>query len=359
MTDTAAVDPTVERRRELLRALGRVERAAGLHRGRLPRSYALHDDRALRRGTDLAAAPELVRAHGPSDGDEPSAYVRMRSRSHVVRFGKFDHRGGGRLRGFLLRDADAVTVKLQTRAEPSRGGVAREVAARREVAEIVPELAPALLAHGIDEAGGVAYLVEPIVVARHPHRRRGVTAAAEAVVDALVPLYRGAGIVGRSITELVDAQTPARWAAAVAALPKLRPLDAAVTALLAEDRRLAVSLVHGDPVASNVLLLPEGRVQLIDWEFARRHAVAHDLGKLLLQAHDRPRVLEVIAARAGALLAADRSFLPLERQLALVQVQMLSWHEHRSHKAAAAGRTRPYTRDLTRRTRLLTELLEA
>lgn len=351
------MDRTVDRRRALLRALGRVERDAGLHRGRLPRSYALHDDRAVRRRADLAAAPALVRAHGPDDGAAPLTHVRTRSRSHVVRFGKFDQRGGARLRGFLLRDGGAVTVKLQTRTDRSRGGVAREVAARREVARLVPGLAPSLLAHGVDDEAGAAYLVEPIVGARHPHRRPGVTAAAEDIVDALVPLYRGAGIVGRTIDEVVDEQTPARWAAAVAALPKLRPLDAAVTALLADERRVAVSLVHGDVVASNVLLLPDGRVQLIDWEFARRHAVAHDLGKLLLQSHDRPRVLDVITARTGGLLAADRGFLPVEQQLALMQVQMLSWHEHRARKAAAADRTRSYTRDLTRRTKLLTELL--
>jgi aminoglycoside phosphotransferase (APT) family kinase protein len=48
-------------------------------------------------------------------------------------------------------------------------------------------------------------------------------------------------------------------------------------------RHIPVSLIHGDPNASNIRITNDGRVALLDWDESRVDVVWHDLSNLGIQ----------------------------------------------------------------------------
>jgi hypothetical protein len=98
-------------------------------------------------------------------------------------------------------------------------------------------------------------------------------------------------------------------------------------------------------------------VLLVDWEFARAMPVAVDPSKPLLQARSPADALEAVRAPLTATLEGHGTYT-LEEQLALAHVQMLSWSARRREKAEAAGRSRQFERDTSRRIAAVAAFLE-
>lgn len=344
---------TLARRRAALRVVAAAERAAGLHRRLAPRRYRLADDLAWQEGADLADAPAEVR---PTELPSDATVVRATSRASLVRFGKFDRDGSVRARAYLL-GADPVALKVQTDRRDGRHGIDREVRARREVDALVPGLAPRLHATGHLARHEVSWLAEEVVAGVHPAGPKHVSRVADALVGALAPLYRASGYTTAPSSQVLGASSAERFADVVRVEPRLRRFVPAVEVLLAQDLDLELAFAHGDVVGSNVLVQDDGRVILVDWEYARRRPVADDLASVLTQAHDKPGAIAIIERHLGRDVGVRPTSFSLREQLVVAQVQMLSWYAHRRERAEAAGRLDALERDTGRRVAALRALL--
>lgn len=313
------------------------------------------------------ASSHAVRRRGALDFDDvpvraPKQRAKRRHRSRatadVVVFGKFDRPGNTRLRAFYGRtDQGPVAVKVQPWQGERKHGIGREVAARRRVAELVPEIAPPLHAHGVLEAaeGTLGYMVEGLVDGRHPLRSE-IHEMVGPLAEGLVRLYQAAGVTYEPFSAVASDQLMVSWKRLAEERDDAADLLPRVERLLAEDRTVAVSLAHGDPVASNVVVADGGRVVLVDWEYAREGPVAGDLAKPLQQAGDQEAALESIERRAGATLVEDGAY-DLREQLALGQVRLLGWYESQRVKAEAAGRLPQLQKTLDQRLSMIRWLL--
>lgn len=342
-----------DRRDAALRVVGAVERAApGRHPRRRAR-YRLDGDVAVRDDARLAAAPpQIVPARLPHDARE----VVARAGADLVRFGKFDRDGSVRARAYQLGD-EPVSYKIHTRRADDRHGVGRELQARREVAVLAPQIAPRLLASGHTRRRGIDWMAEELVRGSHPKGQAGVTAVVDALFATVARLYTASGFAPVPASRLLGAETVARFDEVVALQPGLAPFRDEVHRLLARDLHLDVALVHGDLVASNVLVRDDGSVILVDWEFARRLPVSDDATAVLTQAHDKDVAIAAIERHLGPHVGVDRESHRLRDQLVLSQVRMLSWYARRKRRAEEAGRGFAIQRDTDRRIASLAALL--
>lgn len=281
-------------------------------------------------------------------------------RADVLRLGKFDVEEHVRLRAFHLarRGRRATSLRIQAQADLRAPGVRRAVRARRQVREHAPELAPRLLGHGRLEAHDLDYLQEELVDGRPPRDRGETELVLGRVLAGLARLQRAVGVERRPLSEVTHPDLPQRWERVAAELDLLPSLTAKVAGLLDRDGLVDVSLVHGDLVASNLLLTGAAQAPtpvLVDWEHARpRRPIAADLAKL----HQSVRTPEVVVERCEQLLGRGvAGSYTVAEQFALAHAEMLSWHEHRAGRADAAGRRARYDADTGRRVGLLAELL--
>ncbi len=108
--------------------------------------------------------------------------------------------------------------------------------------------------------------------------------------------------------------------------------------VLGDPRPLTVGLSHGDPGVGNLLRTVDGRLALLDWEFADHRHVAHDVAKVLRSSLDpvaacgrlgAPPALRARMAVAGA--------LPWDAQVGVALLVFLSYWRDRHQRAAARG----------------------
>ena len=345
-----------ERRRDALRMLGRVERRERLHRQRVPHRFDLAEGWARRGRGDLAHVPPGLLPRTPRPDAAAYGQVRTASRADLVRFGKFDRSGTTRVRAFL-DVGRPLSIKLQTEHAGDGHGVVSEVGARREAHRLVPGLAPVIVAAGQDDRVGFAWLVEETVAGKHPFRAEEVDRVADRVIGAVARLYRASGFRSRPVADVVSPAFTVRLHAAAASDDRIAAYLDVAARLLLDGREVEVAFAHGDLVGSNVLVRPDGDVQLLDWEHARELLVAADVGKVLLQAGDTPAALASIERHLGAEVGRPATSLPLHDQLVLAQLQGLSWFAHRRQRAESAGRLASFERDLERRLRTLEVLV--
>jgi hypothetical protein len=342
------------RRAAALAAVAAAERAATGRRVLRPRRFHLADDLAWRAGADLTGVPAEVRPAGALPAD--ARPVRARSRAALVRFGKFDRDGSIRARAYLL-ERRPTALKVQTDRRDGRHGVDREVRARRQVAALVPDLAPALYGTGYLPAHEVSWLAEEIVHGVHPAGPQDVTEHADAVIGAVTRLYLASGIASEPARDVLEPSTAERFEETARHHPGLSRFLPAVHELIARDGDLEVAFGHGDLVGSNVLVREDGSVVLVDWEYARRRPVADDLASVLTQARRKGPAIEVIERHLGAHVGVGSRSYTLREQLVLAQVRMLSWYPRRRERAERAGRLAALRRDTDRRAKALRVLL--
>lgn len=349
------IDPdVVERRRTSLSVLGRVEELTGTRRRRSPRTpYLLGPDHAVRVGREDVLEVLPTRLAG-----EATVEVVGGCTADVVVFGKFDRPGTPRLRAFRMDERGGVAWKVQPYHGEDEHGIGREIAARRTVSRIAPHVSPSLLGHGVldTEDGQLGYLHEELVEGRHV-RRWGLHEIVRPLVTRLAELYTAAGIRSAPWSEVAASRQLERWGDFVEGHAPAQPLRERVEALLRADHDVEVSLVHGDPVASNVVVRPDGSVVLVDWEYARHHGVGLDLTKPVQQSVEQGQALATVEDVFGDLVGVRRGSYTLHEQLALPQVQMLCWSEQQRTKAEQSGRLRRFREVQSQRLELLELLL--
>ncbi len=274
----------------------------------------------------------------------------------AVLIGKFGSRRHLRFRGFYADEG--ATVRVQGRhAVTGSQGIDRIVGAAPAVAAHSPGLMPRLLDHGSLPGGRTAYLVEETVHGREPRGRPEVLSVLGTVAERLHRVHSGVGVRHERLSALTSPHLADRWDR-LAADGHVGPKDAReVRQLIARDALLEVSLGHGDLVSSNVLLT-EGGLTLIDWEYAGPQPIAFDLAKLHINAGPaEPATARLDEALDGTVgRAADH--YSLVEQLALAHVQLLSRYDARHARASAAGRVRELERQTQRRAQAVHQLLK-
>lgn len=276
-------------------------------------------------------------------------------RADAVVIGKFDRGRQVRLRAFYADDGMVARVQAGSR-HGREHGVSRSVRAAEIVGRHRPGLMPALLDHGTVFGGRTAYLVERTVTGRPPGSRASVAEAMAEVAAELGAVQRAVGITPTPLSGVVPAAFRARWRAVVEDGHVPAAVAAEVDRLIARDALLEVSFTHGDLVSSNVLRV-EGRVVLIDWEYAGSRPVAFDLAKMHINAGPaRPATDRLDAALKGR-VGHDTGHYTLREQLALAHVVVLSRLEARMLRAREAQRLEPLRHQTRRRAAAVEELL--
>ncbi len=323
-----------------------------------PRRYALDGSQALRHGAGPDDVPSLVAV--TVDPDRAAVYT-ARTAADAVVIGRFDAERTVRLRAYYGGGRRGPsTLRVQGFEPGGHGGVERSIRAAQAVARHAPGFAPRLLDHGTDERRGVAFLREECVDGTHPANREAMRSVAPLIAARLRALQSGVGITVAPLSRLSSSQLLERWDSFAADEDVTPTLHRRVRRLLERDALLEVSLGHGDPVSSNIVL-PAGavvgdRLMLIDWEHARRMPVGMDLAKLHHQSADPTTTVEELRRSAGS-ATPPRGTYAFTEQLAIAHALMLSWYERRRQRAAAVGRLEPLARDTRRRVALVDELL--
>jgi hypothetical protein len=311
------------------------------------RHYLVDGAHARRASLDAGLLPPPLSAITLAMGQDPET-LRVRSRADVARLGTFDVEETVRLRAFYWCTRRPSSLRIQAGGDRLRPGIHRSLAAQQVVARHVPELAPALLAHGSLPDEGVAFLQEAVVAGRHPATAGDVRNAMAPLLALFARLHDAVGVESRPLSAVVSRHFPERWDALARTDLVRGPVDRAVRQLINQDARVPVSLGHGDLVKSNMLFANDS-VVLIDWEHARAMPIAFDLSKLVFRAGAVASAVELIRQHWKGSLAATRDGYRVEEQLALGLAQMLAWTASREQRAKAIGRAEAFRLDSQRR----------
>lgn len=267
-----------------------------------------------------------------------------------VLIGKFDVGHEVRMRAFYLDDG--LTARFQSGGKVN--GISRSLEAFRALARQQPGLMPGIVDNGHTPSG--AYLVEQTLPGR-PARPWQLSKFAGAIADRLITAQAAHGIDKARLSTIVHRDFLNRWHAAAELIDLSAGIRSTVVALVARDHQLDVSMIHGDLVASNVLISDDD-FSLIDWEYATSGPIAFDLAKLEINA-DRPNDVRraVLTALEGR-LGTQAGGYTVREQLALGHVQVISWHAARLERAIAAGREAHLTANTRARVEAIETLLE-
>jgi thiamine kinase-like enzyme len=227
-----------------------------------------------------------------------------------------------------------------------------------------------LIDYHIPAGPGLAFLRESVVPGRSPADRGETMRLAGPIAEALARLHRGIGVAEYRLSKVVRGPFAERWRRFAADRDLSGALARRIADLIERDGDVAVSLCHGDLVASNILLTdqadagaalsrPGTGFVLIDWEHARPGPIAFDLAKLHLAARHPDRALRAmrLALRDTFGCSSPTTSYQLEEQFALAHARMLTWHEHRRARAVAASRLEQLEADTRRRLAVLEDLL--
>ncbi|WP_157677280.1 phosphotransferase [Auraticoccus monumenti] len=272
-----------------------------------------------------------------------------------------------RFRGFLLAERPAGerrSVVVQQRRQP---GVPNPLVAGLELQATlvgqIPLVVPRVLDVGALDHGTVRldWAVEEMLDG-HPVPLEGTGDALAEAVQLLqetwirtgtrhLPLR--AGQRDRALagwTALVADPPPGGWPADVDA----GALTARVVALLGDGRGLTVGVTHGDPSVGNMLRMPDGGLALVDWEFAARRHVAHDVAKVIRSAPD-PVVFAGELGCAATLRTRMESTgaLPWPLQVAAALLVFLGEWRPRHARSVSRGRGEHAARGLRTAVRLV------
>ncbi len=281
--------------------------------------------------------------------------VWSRTQAPMVRIGKFDVDDVARLRAFY--PDVGLALRLQ-RADDTGPGVARELEARRTIADHAPGLAPPVVGHGaFGGSPGIAYLFEELLPARQLNAPELISEGLGELAARLTELHRGFGVGSRRLDEVISPKVPTWWSAVVPTLEIDPAIDAAVQELFERNQELEISFGHGDLVGSNILRA-DGRIVLVDWEHSQTMPIAFDLAKPLLQSADPTAALDVLRDVLAPTVPGGPDSFALEEQLALAYVRTLSGVASRRERAAAAGRLEALERETQQRITLVAALLD-
>ncbi len=300
--------------------------------------------------------PLLPRDVVPAVPDEESAAVTAPVSADAVLLGKFDRGRQVRLRAFYADRGLSLRLQAGSRRPGRPHGVSRSVRAAQIVGAHRPGLLPAMVDHGALFRGRTAYLVEETVHGRASVNREEVSRAMAVVARELAEVQRAVGVSPARLSQVVPAAFEERWRRVVSDGHVSPRLAARVDRIVERDDLLEVSFTHGDLVTSNVLWV-DGRVVLIDWEYADFRPIAFDLAKIHVNAGPPGPALAVLDDALDGLVGRTPGHYSLLEQLALAHVVVLSRLEARMERAKEAQRLEPLRRQTYKRVRSMHALL--
>lgn len=357
--------PTPSVGRTLRAALDAVARAetAALATSVAPAVTFHHARRvAWRDDVDL---PALRRLADPSLHELPPSLgtVAVPCRSSLIRLGPASRPDHTRVRSYLQTTDQLRTLKVWVVGGGRRKAGRRERMVRRTIAAYGAYPAPAVLAEGVEY--GVHFILEPVILGRHPSTAQERLAAAVAIGHDLAAGYRASGISDRRLRDLVR-PTFAEGLEAVLDDPGLpwppgrhAAMTAGLRSLVERDLSLPCALGHGDLNTGNVIRDERGRHWLIDWETAGDIPIAFDLRKLLLSSHAPDVAQQRLAADLSGFNGDGVRRYRWPEQLALAMANELALTSVRRRRAAAAGLEDHFDAVLRRRLAWLADTLEA
>jgi Choline/ethanolamine kinase len=356
----------------------RAERASGLSLGRGPGALVVSRARlAVRPGRvppDLPVlrqvTPQGAEVVPPGDAAAALAAGWRPQRERVHADAVVAARLSGprtRVRAFYL-DRDEP-VSLLVHARPWRvydRGVRRlldGVAVQSRWPSGAHVLVPAVLGSG--SRPGFDWVAEQLLVGRHPTGWQWQRAA-PVLVEELLTATLGQGVQRRplrdqlpagAVTAILGRLSVATRGVAGASPSHPPSLEATLRRLADSTSDVLVGTCHGDPVQGNVLVLPGGRLALVDWEHAGSRLVAHDTAKILVGAADPLDLFRRTLPLVGPSLGPGMATWPEQLAVALLQ-QVARWQGDRGLDVAVrSGRADKRADRIAAQLRLLAALL--
>ena len=264
--------------------------------------------------------------------------------------------------------------KLRARAFYEDAGVSLVVHGRLRVpwpyrsvlhrgASIQRRIGPAsgfALSRPLDRGRGwqYAWLVEESLQGRHLDVRAWQDAMPQ-VLEGLARLWLSGGVQHVPMERVIPRRSAASLLAMVEQWSDLEvdgpELAENARRLLAGNGLVAWGWCHGDPVRSNFLLLPDGRLALVDWESASRRALAHDATKTMIESADPRAHADAVASLLGR--ANVTHDLPWHDQMAVALLARLEGSRRRGRRARVSGQADLIIAKRRRDIRLLASLL--
>lgn len=285
-------------------------------------------------------------------------------RSAIVRLGKLASPDQIKVRSYLVRDGQVLSLKVWSGAAALvRGKRERDIRAR--ISGLESYRTPPVLAHG--EGGSTAFILEPVIYGSHPTSGGPRLAMTADLAQALSRGYMATMVGDRRLSKVTHPDLPGRldhvlggdgypWPSDVRERAQVRR---AVGRLIARDRTLPVAITHGDLVASNVIRDDQGRHHLVDWEHGRSGPAAFDLVKLVLGSGDADAAAEAIEPHMRKIGGRGWRRYRASHQLALGVAQTLSWAPEARVRAVRAGRQDRFDAEHRTRVRWLDRWLTA
>lgn len=320
----------------MTRALPRPRGLARLHK---EREYEADD----RMATAVGFPGSSLFVHPGSEEPltvDPRTATRVRSTANadVVLAGAMRTTKLLRFRSFYLRSRRTLAVQRREGKGPMAivGGTRIQAEMVGQLGFVVPRVYDA----GFLRSQKADWIVEEVLDGTHVP---GVDAqdAAREIISLLPSLSQRAATEHRSLDDsvrdraltafmaLVDDPPDAIWPRTV----DRRPAAERVRSLLEDPRSLTFGLSHGDPGLGNVLRLEDGRLGLIDWEYAGHRAVAHDVMKVILSAPDPAELAATLPEPPPVKGATPADVMAWRRQVATAIVLFLRGWRYRHMRA--------------------------
>lgn len=292
------------------------------------------------RGTIRRGASQVAVAAAPVAAD-------------VLTLAKFDLAGRVKLRAHYV--GEHLSVAAQAPVPGGTDGIGNAVRAHDVVRRHSPGLAPWLVAHG-RLPGRMRYLVEEWVAGSPVMTPGGLADVAASVLEGMARVHHGHGVQRAAASEVWGDALAARWRRTVATGVVGPSLGRHVAGLIEADRRVRVSWVHGDLIASNVLRGEDDRIVLIDWEHSRESGIAQDAAKLHLFSGRPEETLELVLDELGR-ARAPGGYTAAE-ELALAHAHLLNRYPVRRADLEDHARADIYERQVRRQVHRLAQVLD-
>jgi hypothetical protein len=314
---------------------------------------------ARRAGAPVAAAPLPA---GAKPGADPRLVVSghpmwARTQADLIVAGKM-RTAQRRLRAFYL-SARPMTVVVHERVVPGRPG--RLVGGARMLDRLQGRgelVIPRLLEVGT--AMRAEWVVEELLTGAHPRGAERAVVAGD-IARLLLATYEQVGVWHRPLRSFPTRGLAGAAAQLAATLPAragdLDPqrLYEKVEHLLGLDGDVLVSVCHGDPVFGNILRVPDGRLALLDGEFAAELPIAQDLAKVISGPGVPAALIDQLEAAVQRL--GGSATLTWRHQLAFALLRLVSGWKDQQHRARRSGRSQSCDGTLRRRLDITVALL--
>jgi hypothetical protein len=180
------------------------------------------------------------------------------------------------------------------------------------------------------------YVWEELIWGRRPHKRDDAHLICRELFPQLTSLYRHHGVTwqlaaqgfdrGRMYHSFCRALKLVPWQSHWPAAGQFRGF---AKDILRQDAYWPVSLGHGDLSLKNLVITPQGKVQITDWEMAGEQPVALDLHRLVLQLPEAEPIVGQLMSELDS-SGCPGAPLPFERQMFLAA---LAWVDEQMQRA--------------------------